>query len=62
MMAISWSDDVFDKVMVVSKFALLLSTESFLNLPNGIDGVFPNASTLPTAKERDKRIVLFDCM
>ena len=49
MMAINWSDGVLDKVAAVSKFALLRSPESFLNLPKDIEAVAPKASTLATA-------------
>lgn len=50
MMAISWSAGLLDKVMAVSKFALLQLSDSFLNLPNDIESVSPNASAPPTVR------------
>lgn len=49
-MAISWSDAFLDKVTVVSKFALLQTADSFLNLPNDIETVSPKAAPFATAR------------
>lgn len=53
MMAISWSAGLFDKVVAVSKFALLQCADSFLNLPNDIESVPPKASEPATARGTD---------
>lgn len=52
-MAISWSIGLLDKVVAVSKFALLQCADSFLNLPNDIESVPPKASEPATARGRD---------